>query len=71
MSATAWATGLAPAAARETDHIADLAKKYVGVDEDGRLADADLRARIIAHRMEEQAMRLTVRRAAAEAQRQP
>jgi len=52
---------------RETTSIADLAKKYVGVDETGRLADADLRARLIAHRMEEDAMRLTVRRAAAEA----
>jgi alkylation response protein AidB-like acyl-CoA dehydrogenase len=36
------------------------------VDETGRLADADLRARLIAHKMEEQALRLTVRRAAAE-----
>ncbi len=58
---------LGAGAVREPTSIADLAKKYVGTDEDGRLADADLRARIIAHRMEEQAMRLTVRRAAAEA----
>jgi alkylation response protein AidB-like acyl-CoA dehydrogenase len=46
--------------------VQDLAKKYVGLDETGRLADADLRARLIAHKMEEQALRLTVRRAAAE-----
>jgi alkylation response protein AidB-like acyl-CoA dehydrogenase len=52
---------------REATSIADLAKTYVGVDETGRLADADLRTRLIAHRMEEDAMRLTVRRAAAEA----
>jgi alkylation response protein AidB-like acyl-CoA dehydrogenase len=58
---------LGAGAVREPASVADLAKKYVGVDEDGRLADADLRARLIAHRMEEQAMRLTVRRAAAEA----
>jgi alkylation response protein AidB-like acyl-CoA dehydrogenase len=58
---------LGAGAAREPTSIPDIAKKYVGADEEGRLADADLRARIIAHRMEEQAMRLTVRRAAAEA----
>ena len=58
---------LGAGAVREPASVADLAKKYVGVDEDGRLADADLRARLIAHRMEEQAMRLTVGRAAAEA----
>jgi alkylation response protein AidB-like acyl-CoA dehydrogenase len=51
---------------RATAGVQDLAKKYVGVDETGRLADADLRARLIAHTMEEQALRLTVRRAAAE-----
>jgi alkylation response protein AidB-like acyl-CoA dehydrogenase len=58
---------LGAGAVREPTSIPDLAKTYIGVGEDGRLADADLRARIIAHRMEEQAMRLTVRRAAAEA----
>src|SRR5580700_4540115 len=58
---------LGAGAAREPTGISDIAKTYVGLDEDGRLADADLRARIVAHRMEEQAMRLTVRRAADEA----
>ena len=43
------------------------AKTYVGVDESGRLADADLRSRLTAFKMEEQAFRQTVRRAAAEA----
>ena len=51
----------------EATSVVDVAKKYVGVDETGALADTDLRSRLIAHRMEEQAMRLTVRRAAAEA----
>jgi alkylation response protein AidB-like acyl-CoA dehydrogenase len=50
----------------EPTGVQDLAKKYVGLDETGRLADADLRARLIAHKMEEQALRLTVRRAASE-----
>jgi alkylation response protein AidB-like acyl-CoA dehydrogenase len=58
---------LGAGAVREPTSIPDIAKTYVGTDDEGRLADTDLRARIIAHRMEEQAMRLTVRRAAAEA----
>ncbi len=59
--------GEGPRAAGDAMTVADLAKKYVGVDETGRISDADLRSRIIEHRMEEQALRLTVRRAAAEA----
>jgi len=54
-------------AAKEKDGVAELAKKYVGVDENGRLSDGDLRGRITQHKMEEQALRQTVRRAAAEA----
>jgi alkylation response protein AidB-like acyl-CoA dehydrogenase len=54
------------AAARDVADVPDLARRYVGVDEAGALADTDLRGRIIAHKMEEQALRLTVRRAAAE-----
>jgi alkylation response protein AidB-like acyl-CoA dehydrogenase len=41
--------------------LEDIAKEYVGEDE-GRLADPDLRARIAAHRMEAKAFALTVRR---------
>jgi alkylation response protein AidB-like acyl-CoA dehydrogenase len=41
--------------------LEEIAKHYVG-EEDGRLADADLRARIAAHRMEAKAFALTVRR---------
>ncbi|WP_333586886.1 acyl-CoA dehydrogenase family protein [Phenylobacterium sp.] len=47
--------------------VQDAAKQYVGVDETGRIADHDLRRRIIEHRMEAQSFQLTVRRAADEA----
>jgi alkylation response protein AidB-like acyl-CoA dehydrogenase len=43
-----------------------LARDYVGVDEDGRLADPDLRTRLTKHLMEAQAFQLTGMRAAAE-----
>ncbi len=51
----------------QADNLVDVAKHYVGVDEAGRLADADLRSRLTLFKMEEQAFRQTVRRAAAEA----
>ncbi len=51
----------------QADTLVDTAKQYVGVDESGRLADADLRSRLTVFKMEEQAFRQTVRRAAAEA----
>lgn len=44
-----------------------MAKAYVGVDASGRIADADLRSRIIRHQMETQAFMLTMARAQAEA----
>jgi alkylation response protein AidB-like acyl-CoA dehydrogenase len=47
--------------------IEDLAKDYVGVDESGRIADPDLRSRIIRHQMEAKAFMLTLARAQAEA----
>ncbi len=47
--------------------VEDYAKKYVGLDETGRLADADLRRRLIDHKMENKAFQLTVRRAGEEA----
>jgi alkylation response protein AidB-like acyl-CoA dehydrogenase len=40
-----------------------LARTYVGLDETGRLADADLRTRITQHLMEERSFQLTGRRA--------
>jgi alkylation response protein AidB-like acyl-CoA dehydrogenase len=46
--------------------LEDIAKHYVGED-DGRIADHDLRARIAAHRMEAKAFSLTVRRVEEEA----
>ncbi|BDW98531.1 acyl-CoA dehydrogenase family protein [Maricaulis maris] len=47
--------------------LADLAKQYVGVDSEGRIADADLRGRIIKHEMEARAFQATARRVTAEA----
>ena len=46
--------------------LAQLARTYVGVDDDGRLIDSDLRRRITEHLMEARAFRLTGQRAAAE-----
>jgi alkylation response protein AidB-like acyl-CoA dehydrogenase len=43
------------------------AKKYIGEDAKGRLADTDLRARLSTHAMEAKAMQLTLMRAAMEA----
>jgi alkylation response protein AidB-like acyl-CoA dehydrogenase len=47
--------------------VIEAAKDYVGLDGDGRLADADLRRRITDHLMEARSFQLTVRRAADEA----
>jgi alkylation response protein AidB-like acyl-CoA dehydrogenase len=46
--------------------ITELATTYLGVDEDGLLADGDLRTRLTRHLMEERAFQLTGQRAAAE-----
>ncbi|HLI66624.1 MAG TPA: acyl-CoA dehydrogenase family protein [Caulobacteraceae bacterium] len=47
--------------------VEDYAKQYIGLDDAGRLADADYRARLADHRMESQAFQLTLARAADEA----
>jgi alkylation response protein AidB-like acyl-CoA dehydrogenase len=47
--------------------IPEAAKASVGVDDDGRLADADLRRRITEHLMENRAFQLTMKRAADDA----
>jgi alkylation response protein AidB-like acyl-CoA dehydrogenase len=47
--------------------ISDIAKKYVGVDDQGRLADSDLRSRLAKHMIDAQAHALTLQRAVAEA----
>jgi alkylation response protein AidB-like acyl-CoA dehydrogenase len=46
--------------------VDELARTYVGLDEDGRLADGDLRMRLTKHLMDERAFQLTGQRAAAE-----
>jgi len=47
--------------------LKDLARRYVGVDESGRIADADLRGRLVRQSMDARAHGLTLARAAAEA----
>ncbi|MGH0037938.1 MAG: acyl-CoA dehydrogenase family protein [Myxococcota bacterium] len=47
--------------------LRDVAKEYVGVDEQGRLADPDLRARLADHMMSARAHALTIARVTAEA----
>ena len=49
------------------EQIPSIAKRYREVDADGRLADSDLRTRIIKHEMDQRAFALTLRRAALEA----
>jgi len=44
-----------------------IAREYVGVDAEGRLADADLRTRLTAHMMDAKAHSLTIARITAEA----
>lgn len=46
--------------------LVEVAKKEIGIDDQGRIDDGDLRARIAAHRMDAHAFMLTVRRAEAE-----
>ena len=47
--------------------LGQIAKKYVGVDSEGRIADAELRSRIARHEMDLRAFLLTLRRSAQEA----
>ena len=47
--------------------VPDLAKKYVGVDDKGRIADSDLRTRISQHQINAKAHALTILRAMDEA----
>ncbi len=47
--------------------VEELAKTYVGVDDDGRIADPDLRTRITKHLIDARAHMLTLQRAMAEA----
>ena len=47
--------------------LQELAKDYVGTNEDGSLADADLRMRLASHLMDAKAHTLTIARITAEA----
>jgi alkylation response protein AidB-like acyl-CoA dehydrogenase len=49
------------------ESLQNLAKRYVGTDADGRLADSDLRMRLAQHLMNAAAHRLTIARITAEA----
>lgn len=49
----------------------EVAKDYIGTDDQGRIADYDLRSRITRHRMWERAHRLTVERVAEESKAGP
>lgn len=51
--------------------LIDIAKASVGLDADGRIADADLRARIIRNEMETRLVDLTLARVMAEAKAMP
>ena len=48
-------------------NVVSLAKKYVGLDDKGRIADSDLRTRVAKHMMDARAHSLTLQRAADEA----
>jgi alkylation response protein AidB-like acyl-CoA dehydrogenase len=51
--------------------LQELAKRYVGTDADGKLADTDLRGRLATHLMDAKAHSLTLARVAAEARGNP
>jgi alkylation response protein AidB-like acyl-CoA dehydrogenase len=61
--ATSGGGSSSPIGVQPTQSIAELAKSCIGVNEAGRLKDADLRARITAHLMEARAFELTYARA--------
>jgi alkylation response protein AidB-like acyl-CoA dehydrogenase len=62
-------TGSGPrmAAVGQAEPLQLMAKRYVGTDGEGRLADADLRVRLTSHLMDAKAHALTLARIAAEA----
>ena len=55
------------AAGPNPNAVENIAKRYVGLDDTGALADPDLRKRITEHLMEAKSFQLTVRRSAVEA----
>jgi alkylation response protein AidB-like acyl-CoA dehydrogenase len=64
-------TGAAPLAGGRSESLQDMAKRYVGTDAEGRLADLDLRSRLASHLMDAKAHSLTLARVAAEARGNP
>ncbi|MDJ0864937.1 MAG: acyl-CoA dehydrogenase family protein [Myxococcota bacterium] len=60
-------TGTAGMGGGSRKSLVDIAVDYVGVDADGRLADADLRSRLAGHLMDAKAHSLTLARVVAEA----
>ena len=60
-------TGARMAGAANEERFQDMAKRYVGADDSGRLADADLRTRLTNHLMDAKAHSLTAARIVAEA----
>ena len=66
MSGPACRAAAAPTGA-PAKPISEIAKQYRGTDADGRLADPDLRMRVVRHEMDARAFALTLRRAALEA----
>ena len=59
-------TGARMAGAANEERFQDMAKRYVGADDSGRLADADLRTRLTNHLMDAKAHSLTAARIVAE-----
>jgi alkylation response protein AidB-like acyl-CoA dehydrogenase len=59
-------TGAPPPGAARPAPLDDIAKRYVGVDDKGRIADVDLRDRLIRHLMDSKAHGLTLARAVTE-----
>jgi len=64
-SQTTAGAGMAGAGTKKP--LREVAKDYVGVDEQGRLADAELRTRLVDHMMNAKAQSLTIERVFAEA----
>ena len=54
-------------AGAKSERVQDIAERYVGLDDSGKLADADLRQRLADHLMDRQSHALTLGRIAAEA----
>ncbi len=64
-------TGAVGLGGARTEPLPELAKRYVGTDAEGRLADLDLRTRLASHLMDAKAHALTLARVAAEAKDNP